>query len=153
MRSGHVPGIYHDWPSASKQITGWSKPKHRCFSSRTEAEAFMREGESPTADQPSSLSSAYAAAAEKKQKISPDSLAAMPELTDLDTPYDSTYSLGQESAAGEENLLPSFAFGLTSKPHKQPGTLEIYTDGSSLGNGTANSVAGVGVHFAGNEEL
>jgi ribonuclease HI len=39
-----VPGVYLDWPSAQKQITGWTKPKHRCFLTRAEAESFVRHG-------------------------------------------------------------------------------------------------------------
>lgn len=39
-----MPGVYTDWPSAQKQITGWTKPKHRCFPSRAEAEAFVKGG-------------------------------------------------------------------------------------------------------------
>jgi ribonuclease HI len=43
VRNGRVPGVYTDWPSAQEQITGWTKPKHRCFSSRAEAEAFVKD--------------------------------------------------------------------------------------------------------------
>ncbi|KAL9101525.1 MAG: hypothetical protein Q9163_003221 [Psora crenata] len=43
VRSGRVPGIYTDWPSAQEQITGWQKPKHRCFTSRAEAQRFLDE--------------------------------------------------------------------------------------------------------------
>ena len=32
-----------DWQSAQEQITGWQKPKHRCFTSRTEAQRFLNE--------------------------------------------------------------------------------------------------------------
>lgn len=39
-----MPGVYTDWPSAQQQITGWQKPKHRCFSTRAEAEQFVRAG-------------------------------------------------------------------------------------------------------------
>ena len=41
VRNGRVPGIYTDWPSAQEQITGWQKPKHRCFSTRAEAQRFL----------------------------------------------------------------------------------------------------------------
>ena len=41
VRSGRVPGIYTDWPSAQKQIVGWTKPKHKCFSTRAEAQRFL----------------------------------------------------------------------------------------------------------------
>lgn len=46
VRSGRVPGIYTDWPSAQKQITGWQKPKQKCFSTRAEAQRFLDEGDS-----------------------------------------------------------------------------------------------------------
>ena len=45
VRSGRVPGIYTDWPSAQKQITGWQKPKQKCFSTRVEAQRFLDEGD------------------------------------------------------------------------------------------------------------
>lgn len=44
VQNGRVPGVYTDWPSAQQQITGWQKPKHRCFSTRAEAEQFVRAG-------------------------------------------------------------------------------------------------------------
>ena len=50
VKSGRVPGVYTDWPLAQEQITGWQKPKHRCFSTRVEAERFLDEDDSKTAD-------------------------------------------------------------------------------------------------------
>ena len=44
VRSGKIPGIYTDWPSAQEQITGWKAPKHRCFSTKLEAQRFLDEG-------------------------------------------------------------------------------------------------------------
>lgn len=41
VRSGRVPGIYNDWTAAKAQIIGWQKPKHRCFSTRAEAQKFL----------------------------------------------------------------------------------------------------------------
>ncbi|MCJ1403192.1 hypothetical protein MMC11_006415 [Xylographa trunciseda] len=46
VRNGRVPGIYTDWPSAQKQIIGWTKPKHKCFSTQAEAQRFMGTAES-----------------------------------------------------------------------------------------------------------
>ncbi|KAL9131724.1 MAG: hypothetical protein Q9217_000399 [Psora testacea] len=43
VKNGRVPGIYTDWPSAQEQITGCQKPKHRCFTSRAEAQKFLDE--------------------------------------------------------------------------------------------------------------
>ncbi|KAL9632811.1 MAG: hypothetical protein Q9164_005086 [Protoblastenia rupestris] len=61
VKSGRVPGIYTDWPSAQEQITGWQKPKHRCFATQAEAQRFLdeemskKEG-SPTTPQAESTS-------------------------------------------------------------------------------------------------
>ena len=41
VKSGKVPGIYTDWASAQDQITGWPKPRHRRFSTRSEAQKFL----------------------------------------------------------------------------------------------------------------
>lgn len=43
MKCGRIPGIYTDWPSAQQQITGWTKPRHKCFATRIEAQKFLDE--------------------------------------------------------------------------------------------------------------
>ncbi|MCJ1477369.1 hypothetical protein MMC13_006040 [Lambiella insularis] len=43
VKSGRTPGIYTDWPSAQRQVTGWTKPKHKCFSTKAEAQQFLGE--------------------------------------------------------------------------------------------------------------
>ena len=52
VKSGRVPGIYTDWPTAQEQITGWQKPKHRSFATRAEAQRFLDEDASRTGDSP-----------------------------------------------------------------------------------------------------
>jgi ribonuclease HI len=47
VKHGHRPGIYNDWPTAQKQITNFLKPKHKSFTTRAEAEAFLRERSPP----------------------------------------------------------------------------------------------------------
>ena len=44
-----------DWPSAQKQITGWQKPRHRCFTTRAEAQRFLNEDETRDLDNGSTL--------------------------------------------------------------------------------------------------
>ena len=39
-----------DWPSAQEQITGWQKPKHRCFATRIEAQRFLDEDQNQVID-------------------------------------------------------------------------------------------------------
>lgn len=41
VKSGRVPGIYTDWISASEQLKGWTKPKHKLFQTRAEAQQFL----------------------------------------------------------------------------------------------------------------
>ena len=59
VKRGRVPGIYTDWLAAQGQITGWQKPKHRCFSTRVEAQRFLddHEANSGEANEPLALSS------------------------------------------------------------------------------------------------
>ena len=57
VRNGRIPGIYTDWPSAQAQITGWMKPKYKCFSTRAEAQRFLGEAGRFTEDnEPSHMS-------------------------------------------------------------------------------------------------
>ena len=52
VQNGRVPGIYTDWPSAQQQIVGWTKPKHKCFSTRAEALRFLGMADTrPSADE------------------------------------------------------------------------------------------------------
>jgi ribonuclease HI len=41
---GHVPGVYEDWAVAAEQIKDVKGPKYRKFSTREEAEEFVRSG-------------------------------------------------------------------------------------------------------------
>ncbi len=50
VKSGRIPGIYTDWPSAQAQITGWTKPRHKCFATRIEAQRFLNEEESKSTE-------------------------------------------------------------------------------------------------------
>ena len=53
VKNGRVPGIYTDWPSAQDQITGWIKPKHKCFTTHVEAQRFLDGEEQKVLDSPS----------------------------------------------------------------------------------------------------
>lgn len=50
VKNGRIPGIYTDWPSAQDQITGWTKPRHKCFATRDEAQRFLDEDEQKAMD-------------------------------------------------------------------------------------------------------
>ncbi|KAI9869594.1 MAG: hypothetical protein M1823_009017, partial [Watsoniomyces obsoletus] len=44
VQNGKRPGVYTDWPSAQAQISGYRNPRHKKFSTRAEAEAFVAAG-------------------------------------------------------------------------------------------------------------
>lgn len=48
IQSGRVPGVYTDWSSAQAQINGWKGVKHKSFTTRAEAEAFVAAGKGIT---------------------------------------------------------------------------------------------------------
>ncbi|KAK4990793.1 hypothetical protein LTR50_002329 [Elasticomyces elasticus] len=41
VQNGRRPGVYVNWPDAQAQIIGWTRPRHKAFSTRAEAEAFV----------------------------------------------------------------------------------------------------------------
>ncbi len=177
VKNGRVPGIYTDWPSAQEQITGWQKPKHRCFSTRTEAQRFLDEDEGRGSDSPSAEADGvfvnYNATdvptepyipqpANKKTKKGANGVtASVLEYNEAD--YEpGTAPLPSDTEDGfDPNIVLDAETGkIVYKTQEQrqatkprpPGVsqtepIRIHTDGSSLGNGTAGAFAGVGVYF------
>lgn len=177
VKNGRVPGIYTDWPSAQKQITGWQKPKHRCFTTRAEAQRFLDEDERRASDSPAvefdGVSVTYHVAdrptepevqqlANKKAKKGVNGTRpSVPEYDEAD--YDpGTAPLPSDTEDGfDPNIVLDAETGKivyktqeqrqATKPRpfgvSQTEPIRIHTDGSSLGNGTAGAFAGIGVYF------
>ncbi|RDL38231.1 putative Ribonuclease H [Venustampulla echinocandica] len=93
---GHVPGVYEDWNEAKEQIKDVKGPKYRKFTTRKEAEEFVRTGG-------------------KSSKVSKDDKDGEPSTKKAKISVD--------------------------------GMLQVWTDGSSRGNGKKSAEAGVGVYF------
>lgn len=177
VKSGRVPGIYTDWPAAQEQITGWQKPKHRCFTTRTDAQRFLDEDDRRASDSPvvevDSVSVNHHVAdlptepdvlqpANKKAKKGANgTTTSVPECSEAD--YEpGTAPLRSDAEDGfDPNIVLDTEIGkivyktqeqrLATKPRpsgiSQTDPIRIHTDGSSLGNGTAGAFAGVGVYF------
>lgn len=152
IQRGRVPGVYTDWSKAQEQIRGVTRPRYRKFSTRKEAEAFVKAGNKSKA------------VAEPSKAKPPAGAQGMTDEIPKDVE-------GTEFAAGEgplppgavddfdPNVLLDAATGkvvrktapqkAVTKPQVSgiPGMLRIYTDGSSLRNGTPLASAGVGVYF------
>lgn len=169
--SGRAPGVYTDWSSAQRQITGWTKPKHRKFSTRAEAEAYLRAGKaerevaasSPVQAEPQPSTSTTTAPAAKKQKRNNGVAEEMPVNGTSDEPaepgigplppdaedgFDRRIILNAKTGNVEYKTERQLnATKLQAKGVPTDGWVRIYTDGSTLGNGRTGAVAGVGVYF------
>lgn len=176
IQSGRVPGVYTDWPTAQAQIVGWSKPKYKSFSTRAEAEAFVKPP--PTNGQATSSAAAMnglssiqeenskkkvnkkadGAPAAKKQKpnghvvdpLDPFSYdpgeGPLPE--DAEDDFDPRIILNPDTGRIEyKNETLMNATKVMPKKISRSRMLNIYTDGSALANGQEGAVAGVGVYF------
>ncbi|GAB7365429.1 hypothetical protein MBLNU230_g6506t1 [Neophaeotheca triangularis] len=167
VRSGRQPGVYTDWSDVLAQITGWRGPKHRKFKTRREAEQWVSEG--PNTGYPIedvAIGSIEEPAAKKLKSNKPkknnaikDEASATMDFWDYDPgegplpedaedDFDSTIILDPTTGklrykTDEEQQKLKFKATYLTKD----GEVKIYTDGSSLGNGTAGAVAGVGVYF------
>ncbi|KAK4698018.1 ribonuclease HI, partial [Lecanoromycetidae sp. Uapishka_2] len=186
VKSGKVPGIYLDWPSAQIQVLGWQGPKHRSFLTRAEAQKYMDEDdsqrkESPKAAEADDLHSityhisggpveanADPPARKKTKKnntIGPKVAAAQYNEADYEP---GTAPLPPDAEDGfDPNVVFDSEVGkivyktqeqrqatkLMPSRDSQTEPIRIYTDGSSLGNGTAGAFAGVGVYFGPNNPL
>lgn len=163
MQNGIKPGVYLDWPSAQAQIRGVSNPRHKKFNTRAEAEAFVAQGKHPAArPAPSS------AAEDIHHVIIKNSAPGLQPIGPYQ-PRDKhgevyNYGTGPLPPGAEDSFDPNIRLDGSGKivakteaernktktisREKNPlGMLRIYTDGSSLRNGTAGARAGVGVFF------
>ena len=177
VKSGRVPGIYTDWPSAQEQITGWQKPKHRCFTTRVEAQMFL-DGDEVRATDTTSLvdgdngASAGGHASEelpeegsqhiiqrKAQKLGNGCKPIYYNEADFEPgtgplPPDSEDGFDPNIALDPETGRIVFktqeqrhAFKSRPSTGAQTEPIRIHTDGSSLGNGQIGAYAGIGVYF------
>ena len=172
VQSGRVPGVYLDWPSAQKQIVGWTKPKHKCFASRAEAEKFVRDGQQHSVAASETESSKLVTAitpevSESKKDSTPvakkqkkNELGAVSYVEEDFEPGLRSLPLGAEDGFDRNVFLNGISGQVEYKSDRQrkavklqatgpseSGMLRIYTDGSSLSNGAAGARAGVGVFF------
>ncbi|KAF3941714.1 hypothetical protein ABW19_dt0205623 [Dactylella cylindrospora] len=195
VRSGGVPGVYTSWEECQKHVVGVKNPKFRQFSTREEAEAFIRGvGEHHSGShERASHSSAAAAATSGGNGGSGESVDAREDeesrntrrktsnaggsrrsSTAIESILDDEDDLnsdlrdagllddtGKEGAEIlDENILEeeigtsgSVVKRTSSKlmrnvlVPKKTAVLKIYTDGSSLMNGSASARAGVGIWF------
>ncbi|KAK7515182.1 putative ribonuclease H [Phyllosticta citriasiana] len=166
VQNGRVPGVYTDWASCQKQTVGFHGAKFKSFPTRAEAEAFGNGGKSTggavkhvsvDADSPADGSDAASnkePSAKKQRKGDQPAEATgdwepgdgpLPE--DAEDGFDSTITLDPSGKVQYKTEEQKNAKKKVPTGDFKGGTLTIYTDGSSLGNGKKGAFAGVGVFF------
>ncbi|KAJ9622380.1 hypothetical protein H2203_006599 [Taxawa tesnikishii (nom. ined.)] len=155
VQSGRVPGVYTDWSSAQAQIDGWTKPRHKAFTTRAEAELFVREGTWDSTPADKNGATKPPAKKQKKKGGKEDSVALAEEdveyepgegplPSDAEDGFDPRILLdpttGKAVWKSEEHLNATKWQATGSSD--ETGVLRIYTDGSSLGNGGMGATAG-----------
>lgn len=124
-----IPGVYEEWTEAQKQITNVKGPKFKKFSTREEADEFVRTGGKSTGKKAIPKSSFETAKAAKAAK------AALQQ------------KLGSKAAQAELSQPATKKAKISIDPISKGNTVKVYTDGSSLSNGKVGAIAGVGVYF------
>lgn len=153
MQRGHTPGVYTDWAKAQEQIRGFARPKYKKFSTRAEAEEFVRGGQ----ERPS------AAVDNSHVNELPSSAGLTSENPKDHLGFELEPATGPLPPGAEDGFDPNVLFNPTTgkivyktkeqktatktRPTGSPPMLNIYTDGSSLRNGSKIAAAGVGVYF------
>lgn len=135
---GKVPGIYTDWAEASKAIVGAKGPKYKKFATRAEAADFIR----------------MYASAETRQALSgivggSDTTAQEQDEEEEDEEEEDEEEEEEDAAQILQPVAKKSKTGSASASSSSTnsGSINIYTDGSSLGNGKVGASAGVGVYF------
>ena len=144
--------MYTDWSKAQEQIRGFTRPRYRKFSTREEAEDFVKSGEKP----PPAVGFGEA----QTTVVTPGMMKENAKNADgvEFVAGDGPLPHGAEDGFDPNLLLDPTTGKVVYKTTQQktatktqaagiPGVLRIYTDGSSLRNGTKLASAGVGVYF------
>jgi len=163
VRSGRIPGVYTSWEGVLDQIRGWKGPKHKMFKTRAEAELFVKEGAHGMNGHGSAMESIETNGGmpnKKKAKITikPDPdlhehidyLPGEAPLDGAEDDFDATITLSHTDPATSLRFKTDKERSRTTYSVARPARLapiRIYTDGSSLANGRAEAMAGVGVYF------
>ena len=173
VRLGKRPGIYTDWPLAQSQVVGFPHPVFKSFPTEKQAQEFLGCSSTSTlVSGPKVLQpprpDCEAPPPVKKARICNGATlgasfreASGTEVT-VDLPIEKGADVGgRQGLSLGRNLIVSTHLGrpfprdADSKDqvespgadHADEGDVRVYTDGSSLRNGQAEALAGIGVYF------
>ncbi len=147
VAKGRVPGIYTDWDTAQLQIKGWKGPRFKKFSTKAEAEEFIRQGgRSVSTPKPANAKSTEFEDQGVDSDVDEDLITSIHPAKQAKREEATLQNLSPRNSNGipRHRTLPT---PTKTQAESQDNILRIYTDGSSLGNGKLGAVAGLGVFF------
>ncbi|KAI1842747.1 hypothetical protein JX265_005073 [Neoarthrinium moseri] len=158
VRAGKVPGVYKTWAECQEQISGFKGAQFKKFETQQDAEDFAAGKEpKPNPADPKKPQKFYAVAIGTKPGIYTDWTEAQKAYQGTKGPKYQSFKTREDAiefmrAHGGEAARKAIEAEVPVRPTKksktiEDGVLHIYTDGSSLSNGRAGAVAGVGVYF------
>ncbi len=150
VAKGRNPGVYTEWATAQKQITGWKFPRYKKFATRAEAVEFVRSGGKvtmgPTLLKPNEDMGRNGSMTDEALEIniSVSHTAKRPKNT---ISYESSANFGYDVMSELERDIHKPVGRTETTKSTQTEILRIHTDGSSLSNGQDGARAGLGVYF------
>lgn len=172
VQAGRQPGVYTKWQDVMDQITGWKGPKHKAFKTKAEAEAHVAEASrstlpaadgaskvnenGETASKKAKTSKSKKSNGSKEEEESPIPLAEQGEYEPGEAPLFADAEDGFDPNLVLDPISKTLRYKTREEREKTTyqavrpaldAPIRIYTDGSSLHNGHADALGGVGVYF------
>ena len=150
VHTGHNPGIYMTWETAKKQVDGYQGAMYKGFKNIKDAEHFVRNGnlftiktEEPAAQPIPNKDVTLSTLPVKFTSISRSPPAKQQETAKL--------NLASLTLTPIEKLLAKYKQHPDYQPSKQ--VVHIYTDGSTIRNGSKHATGGYGVFIPGTSHV
>jgi ribonuclease HI len=164
VHTDRIDGVFTDWPSAAAAMKGHKGIKQQKFKTAEEAWAHLgriKTGTPSDTSAPISIKSETLKGASKKLKKNDGSAAAAPATVfggsyepgtgplppGAQDGFDDTIFFNPDTGKVEHKTDAQRNARTMQHTGEISGPIEIYTDGSSLGNGKVGAVAGLGVWF------
>lgn len=147
---GRKCGIFNTWSECESQVKGFSGAKYKSFATMEMAEEYLKEEGGTNQD---NLSSGLELVNNESSSLCKRKIEESDQKISFES--SSTLHVGEinernNNINNEVQIEPETKKVKLTQP---PNYKQIYTDGCCFGNGTGNSVAGIGVWFGENDPL
>eukprot|EP00124_Ichthyophonus_hoferi_P000957 Ihof_evm4s42 gene=Ihof_evmTU4s42 len=143
VANGRTPGLYNTWEECKNQTNGYSGAKYQKFKTKEEAQRFVDGGNQGIKANVASYSI---------KKVAPNPVKK-PEPCTFGTYNQTEYGskVKQHQVSPDQPRWTPYSHSAPiHKPSTSSKCMEVYTDGSCLGNGKEGAAAGYGVWWGHN---